>query len=607
MLVINENDMRLLNMKRKLLEVSTNNIDDVLADYEELAKRIDNECYNQIVNEAKNVDFNNLSFEEQISLLSSIEEDYNYLNQLQWMIRNTYSKYTDNEIKLLDINNILIDNIVERISDIQGYLINIKNLNSNKMEIERLNNQLILLDKENDQAKKLMISIKNKIKDDIIAAEGRTYSERGNIEPISIVSEFKRYGIDLKNLLDNQELLQKQYEKFKSEKETQEEMLEVTSNLPNKDEDIYKQMEFETIESQYKFLLIELINEVCYSSKDYNLFKNNIYKIADTILAIKDCLQKLNIKFYINPFDRIKIDNHIHTINSMVDYQKEISDVKKTITYITSMIEETENKNKELVISLGNDINIIKEKDSVVLESNSTYDEETLSDIFEAKDNEIKDNQVVRISDYIDAFKIDRAREKTDGVIRRVYEMINSVPVASDNIKNPELIVEPVMEEKIIDDKAETKDTVPQEVDLSLPQVGDTIDDLIVDNSNEIFLDKKSTETISNGDGLFKEVKPFEETPLFSDRYDSGIFESKNDPKMVIDLSKGNDMKTPFEETPKVIKFDEAKGNNIFDMTMPDAFWVTKEEKSNMNDEKILSFDEQVEALMNNNEHGKTK
>ena len=112
MLVINDNKMKLLKMKEKLLEVSNDNNDKLLEDYAKLALEIDNDYYNQIINEIKDTDYNSLSLEEQIKYLSEIEDDYNYLNQLQWMIRKTYEKYNDNELNLSDISVILIDNII---------------------------------------------------------------------------------------------------------------------------------------------------------------------------------------------------------------------------------------------------------------------------------------------------------------------------------------------------------------------------------------------------------------------------------------------------------------------------------------------------------------
>ena len=608
MLVINDNKMKLLKMKEKLLEVSNDNNDKLLKDYAKLALEIDNDYYNQLINEIKDTDYNSFSLEEQIKYLSEIEDDYNYLNQLQWMIRKTYEKYNDNELNLSDISVILIDKIIQRISDIQGYLMNIKNLESNKIELDRLNYQLISLDKENERTKKIMLDIKNKLRNEIIKAEGRVYNSKGIIEAISIVSEFKKYGINLKEIVDDSEKLRDTFRRFNEEKETQEETFKATINLPNRDEEICKQIELEAIQSEYKYCLIELVNEVCMTDTEYNLFKNSLYKMADIIKSIKGYLQKLGIKFYINPFDRIKIESQIQVFNSIPDYKKEIDNVKKTITYVSLMIDDAKRKNQELIVTINSDIKMIndnteKEIDTIhqLFSYEDNDDNKTFSDI--ALSNDFKDNQVVSLKELNDNFKVNRVHEKTDGVIKRVYEMFNNVPVITDNVKSPELLLEPIVEEKkdSNDQNADANDIeIPHDVTLNMPQViNNEIDDLTINNSDNIFLDDDKPKEIDNT--LFQEVLPFEETPLFNDRYDSGIFGNEDSSNMLVDLSNDKDDK-PFEKKNSIIEFDNRKENNDLDSMMPDAFWVTKDEQEIEEKPNVLSFDEQVAALIDNDQ-----
>lgn len=91
--------------------------------------------------------------------------------------------------------------------------------------------------------------------------------------------------------------------------------------------------------------------------------------------------------------------------------------------------------------------------------------------------------------------------------------------------------------------------------------------DVFDTDSEDIYDDLNVTN--KKGEDIFEEVVPFDTTPLFSDRYDDGIFEDKYD-----DLED----------------------------TMPDIFWDTSlEEKKKIEEESnILSFDEQVEELMGN-------
>lgn len=619
MLVINDNKMKLLKMKEKLLEVSNDNHDKTLEDYAKLALEIDNDCYNLIINEIKDTDYNSLSLEEQIKYLSEIEDDYNYLNQLQWMIRKTYGKYDDNELKLSDISVILIDKIIQRISDIQGYLMNIKNLESNKIELDRLNYQLISLDKENEQTKKIMLDIKNKLRNEIIKAEGRVYNYKGSIEAISIVSEFKKYGINLKEIVDDSEKLRDIFRRFNEEKETQEETFRATINLPNRDEEICKQIELETIQSEYKYCLIELVNEVCMTDTEYNLFKNSLYKIADIIKSIKGYLQKIGIKFYINPFDRIKIESQIQVFNSIPDYKKEINNVKKTITYVSLMIDDATRKNQELMVTINSDIKMIDdntEKETETIHQLFSYEDnddnnKTFSDIVLSDD--FKDNQVVSLKELNDNFKVNRAHEKTDGVIKRVYEMFNNIPVVTSDVKSPELLLEPIgvsknelnnEDSKSINSSAYIEPVQNITLDLPFDFPNEVMDDLTVDNSDNIFLDDDKSKNINND--LFQEVEPFEETPLFSDKYDSDIFQDNNS-KMIIDLSNNKIGKEPFGQNTSIVKLDKKKENNELNSMMPDAFWVTKDDQMENEENNVLSFDEQVAALMKDNEQIKIK
>ena len=53
MLVVDNNKMKLLRMKEKLLEVSPDNYQNNLVDFRKLAIEIDNEVYNLLVNNIK--------------------------------------------------------------------------------------------------------------------------------------------------------------------------------------------------------------------------------------------------------------------------------------------------------------------------------------------------------------------------------------------------------------------------------------------------------------------------------------------------------------------------------------------------------------------------
>ena len=85
---------------------------------------------------------------------------------------------------------------------------------------------------------------------------------------------------------------------------------------------------------------------------------------------------------------------------------------------------------------------------------------------------------------------------------------------------------------------------------------------------------------------LFEEIKPFEEAPLFSDRYETDIFD-------------GNTNTKPETSPENVVDKTEEIVENTAEPTLPDVFWVTQEEHSD--GDNVLSFDEQVDALVGDN------
>ncbi len=124
MLVIDDSKLNLLKMKEKLLELSPNNLDKYLDDYHKLVLEIDEDCYQMILKEIKDSNYNNLPFEEKIKVFADIINDYNYLNELQHLFRRTFSKYSNEELNLSPLDNIMIDEVQSKKSMIEGYLIN---------------------------------------------------------------------------------------------------------------------------------------------------------------------------------------------------------------------------------------------------------------------------------------------------------------------------------------------------------------------------------------------------------------------------------------------------------------------------------------------------
>jgi len=118
---------------------------------------------------------------------------------------------------------------------------------------------------------------------------------------------------------------------------------------------------------------------------------------------------------------------------------------------------------------------------------------------------------------------------------------------------------------------------------------------------------------INSNSEIFQEIIPFESAALFSERYeDSELNEVRknNDSLSHEELLHLNDHKVETEFVYDALeKNDEEKETNneekedtIVEESMPEAFWITQEEtEETKEEENILSFDEQIDYLMNDN------
>lgn len=533
MLVIDDSKLKLLKMKEKMLELSPDKNEKTLAEYQKLAIDIDSECYKMIIDKIKSNNYHSLPFEEQVKFYNEIIEDYNYLNELQCRFKNEYAKYSSEELPLSLLSDIMIEDVKAKASQIEGYLVNIKNLKSNKIELDRLNQVLVHAVEEKKHVEDLMLEIRRRLKSDILNAKGRIQETNGSLEVTSINLELANCGIDLNAVIDDDSLLDEAYGAFKHDRDEARETLNIALSLPNRDDAICNMYMQELLKANYRFNLLELLKEAFDNNNDYNLFKDSLYKIEDLVKEIKNGLRELGIKYYINPFDYIKIKDYIAMFENVHDPQIVIDETKKTIAYLANMIDDMEKANNKFLLSVNDDITIVKEETPSVDDENTLYvnidtftDEET-KDIDEIlNDKEAKDNQVIRIHDLGEGFKKGRVKEKTRDVINRVYNMIKPKKQVE---KVPELVIERKVSEPI---QEEPKQVEP------LSEVTEEPD-------------------------LFQEIEPFEKPILFDDRSDSGIFDNEPAPISSNEQSVTNE-KTINEE------------NQEF--TMPELFWVPKEE-----------------------------
>ena len=563
MLVVDDTRTNLLKMKEKLLKITKGDRQTLLDDYKELVLSIDKDEYEALIAKIKNSNYINLPLSEQVIFLNDILDNYNSLNELQCRYRNIYDEYSETPLELSDLSNILIDNVSERSSFIQGYLMNDKNLDSAKKELERLNLEFVnILKKENLIAEKIK-EINESIKNNLLSSEGRILGRNNEMIYTSTIQEYKNLGFDLRQLLANPDILSKETARITKEKDENNETLlaaKICYDGNSKDEEIYNKIKDDLKLSEYALVLLEIVSEISTEVNDYNLMINKLNRLLNLIEERKIYLKD---KYYIDPFDRIKIAEQLDVLSGMGDNALEISNIKKTINYFTDSIANMEEMNREYLKRIDQDEKILAEdvKDDL-------FDEYINPNEIVVNFNEA--SRVKKISNTKVDFKLDRVLEKTNNVILRVNELLRNNDKLNE--KTPELIIENVGED------IAPEETIPSDV------IFDTKDE-----ESNIFENTPPLVSESPVNELFTEVKPFDEVPLFKERYDD-----------VFDVT--NKSTPPFGEEvmPPV--------NTMVEETMPDAFWTTKDENiENSQEEVALSFDEQIDKLINDNYGNKTK
>ena len=618
MVVVDGNRLNLLKMKEKLLEITGNKNDKLVNEYKELVSSIDKDEYDALIKKIKETNYHNLPLEEQVTFLNEIESDYNSLNELQCGYKNTYSKYSDDELELSDIENILIENIVSRSSTIQGYLMNKKNLENNKIELERLNLELISTLKKQDLINNKVLEINKSIKNNLMSAEGRIINNHGDMVYTSIQDEFKNVNLDLKLLIENEELLQQ--ELFNAEKEKKENNETLQAALicykgDNKNEEIYNRIKSDAKLSEYKSVLMEILNQICTETYDYDLMLNKMYRILNLIEERKLYLKN---NYYIDPFDRLKINEHLEFLNRMGNNSIEIANIRKTITYFTSLIDEMEKMNSEYLDNINRFIPILKEDEyleedinhKIILSEDNNIDDYKIS-----FDYMNIDTKVIKIDDLSHNFMLDRVHEKTDGVIKRVNELFNHI--SSNKIKTPELIIDEIHEDNNLEkDKLDSFNDLTDNYQNNFIKEDEPIENTIDEVEKENHVNDKMAhveeinpleDNIKDEDNIFEEIVPFEETPLFSDRADSDVFDEEKKVPLF------NNMKESIISN-NVALTESNMNDEISNMNdeMPEAFWTTKEEDNKTTDsdlqiEQDISFDDQIKKLLKNDIDIKTK
>ena len=553
MLVMDDAKAKLLKMKERLLQVAHD--DTVISEYQRLAQELDRETYDNFVEAIKNTNYNDFPLDEQLRMLNQVVSEYDTFVLLQCEYKNVYEMHTGEELELSDLGTILIDNIKKRISDLEGYLYNQECLDKGKEELEKLNLSLIEADKKREYVESKSSFLEDELLNNFLNAEGRTSLGSEEIGYASIVDEYRDNDIDIKELVKDPSLLESKIVEVDRERQANEEKAVAAQicyeNAPtDENEDVYDAIKMDVVKSRYLLVLYRLANIISRRANKYYemVEKRKQIKYLNTIRI--NCLSSMGISFIIDPFSRLKVNDQLNTLNSFEYDPEEIRLLRRKISNLTEVIESRSERDSEFRSALAEPVSFVKtDNEPIVIPEDIVVDEE-IDD-----EKAVLENQVIAISAFLYPEMIPRIKEKANGVVKRVYELFDTVPEV--RTYNPELVVEELPEELVSEDEMpvfedEKSEPFPEEID----------------------------------DELFEEIKPFEEAPLFSDRYETDIFDGNTNNKHETSPENVGDKTEEIVENPA-------------EPTLPDVFWVTQEDHSD--GDNVLSFDEQVDALVGDN------
>lgn len=617
MIDINDNDFKLLKMNESLLSKIKDKdlIDKTIKDYSLLAKKIDERNYQEFISRIKNKKHNQ-TLEEELSYLEELENEYTQLEELQCKFRNIYNMYCDDELSLSDLSTIKIDKIRERKNLISGYLINIKNIDTTKGELEKFNEQLIFEDKKKTNNREKYLRLEEELKNAFINAEGRKETVSAYT---SVKNEYEENGFDIQRLVNDKEYLNSKLIEVQNIRKEKEDLLKTGKicyeNMPSKEnKEVLNSLNVDAIVARYQLSLLKIVNLIVNYQDSYDKLLEKREQLLDLIKKRVSYLGTLGKKFVVDPFSRIKIQEQVGYIEtSLEDNTRMISRIRKSINESSNKLEELMNKNSEylMIIPQEHDDYIVDKLSFSDVDVSSVDDNILVGDWTNIADS-VYDNQVISVKDIPNSFKKDIVSEKTRGVITRVYEMViedsalNSKPLEDENERKNTLLE--TQEVNILHDNNTLEDTLEHDDENEELSEANWQDNgfLIDDITSSIKIDNAKKKKLDN-DNLFMDnmSSPFNEIELFGDKVsDAMMVEQGNSDTLTNEtIKKLKDKRDVIDELrfDKELSLDKDKEINETvddgrdsEFNLPEAFW---EIKDNNQEKDVESIDEQVKKL----------
>lgn len=480
-----DNKVKLLKIQHALLEALaekkihaetdeirnriTNELNLSLLKYKELVTEIEHGIYLELKDKINRLSDSELTLEEELNQLEEIETFYNQLVEIQTRFKQTYALYSKDDLILSDINSLGFELYLQRKEAIKAYLINKKNITDSKIQIEKINDELISEEQKENRIDKKITFLDDEIIRRLLSSEGRLLVSENNQETLkytSISSEYQNIGITL----DKEGFYGTTIEELIAlANETKEKITaatisyEVLPNIENKK--ILDEISLENITANYHLVLGKLLNEFYMPSKNCDGAIQKRERIKDLLKYRQTYLNNLGIKYGVDPFTRLHINEQIEELRQYENNSRIIAKLRRELATLNALIETLEANNIENSTKLEESQNAIKNRQNIVVQP------EPLAPSFNDFTADIKpaevrtlDNQVVSVTDTNPNFNYKKCQEVTQNVIKKVYEIITHPEISMPTESAPELVIEPsAMSEEI----TESEQPAPYLTELS--------------------------------------------------------------------------------------------------------------------------------------------
>ena len=379
-------------------------------------------------------------------------------------------------------------------------------------------------------------TLEDELVDNFINAEGRSVLDETS-QTISVISEYKKLGLDFVQLLEDSILLGQlltEADNYEKEKQKELEATQFCYNLnPNAEyKKFYDEVSIQYLKAKYRVKMLKLIQLLSQKHDTVDKCIEKREKLLELVDFRKKTVSKImDVRMLFDPFDRVRIKEQLDVITPFVDNSRIINRIRKEISDLNFRTEEMLRENNNYLITLSNTKELIENRVRFSdIDISPVMDD--FKDILVSRQPE--PNQVVSVRDVSPKLNMSIVVQKANGVIGRVNMMMNRTVVkkvkTSSSVLNPELIIVPAVskDSTSITDKVDDNRNLffmdkIEDISSDLDEVEQIDEKEIIDDGVDIVAEDSKINVDEIDTNLFETISPFSEPIMFSDRMDDDI------------------------------------------------------------------------------------